>query len=282
MKWIDYRERLGLGFNDFEKYAMLKNKVNVFLEEFESTYSEDSYHSYAIMVGEPLLNYSRPPIYGLKISLLEHTSALTDFLSKYIAFYNTYDEEEEPYYGYGGPHISKNMILKYLKNSLNDLNIQFEIFTDDDGVFVFPKGIVEFDNALVSDSLQWLSAYPAAEKAWCKALRAYAECNFQNASEVADKFRKALEAFFKEFFQTEKSLENCKPDFGSYLKLKSIPKEIAGNFETLLQAYTNYINNYAKHRDATSDKVLEYLMYQTGNIMRLLITLKQEENSDAD
>ena len=37
------------------------------------------------------------------------------------------------------------------------------------------------------------------------------------------------------------------------------------------------MNDYAKHRDATSDTLLEYLMYQTGNIIRLLITLKSEK-----
>ena len=34
---------------------------------------------------------------------------------------------------------------------------------------------------------------------------------------------------------------------------------------------------YAKHHDKTELNVLEYLMYQTGNIIRLLITLKQAE-----
>lgn len=48
--------------------------------------------------------------------------------------------------------------------------------------------------------------------------------------------------------------------------------------EFLLQAYTSFMNNYAKHRDATSNRLLEYLMYQTGNIIRLLITLKQGED----
>ena len=49
-------------------------------------------------------------------------------------------------------------------------------------------------------------------------------------------------------------------------------------FNFLLQAYTSFMNNYAKHRDATSNRLLEYLMYQTGNIIRLLITLKQGED----
>jgi hypothetical protein len=62
------------------------------------------------------------------------------------------------------------------------------------------------------------------------------------------------------------------------LKSQGVPKEVSGNFETLLQAYTSFMNNYAKHRDATSNRLLEYLMYQTGNIIRLLITLKQGED----
>ena len=53
--------------------------------------------------------------------------------------------------------------------------------------------------------------------------------------------------------------------------------EIASNFETPLQTYCNFMNGYAKHHDKTELNVLEYLMYQTGNIIRLLITLKQAE-----
>lgn len=61
------------------------------------------------------------------------------------------------------------------------------------------------------------------------------------------------------------------------MKENGIPKEIVNNFETLLQAYTNFMNSYAKHHDKTERNILEYIMYQTGNIIRLLITLKKEE-----
>ena len=37
------------------------------------------------------------------------------------------------------------------------------------------------------------------------------------------------------------------------------------------------MNNYSKHQDKTSSLVLEYIMYQTGNIMRLLMTLYEED-----
>lgn len=36
--------------------------------------------------------------------------------------------------------------------------------------------------------------------------------------------------------------------------------------------------DFLDYRDATSNRLLEYLMYQTGNIIRLLITLKQGED----
>ena len=81
---------------------------------------------------------------------------------------------------------------------------------------------------------------------------------------------------------SEKSLENMISDYGSYLKNKGIPKEISNNFEKLLNQYTDFMNNYAKHHDKTSVNVLEYIMYQTGNIIRLLITLKKQENNNAN
>lgn len=120
--------------------------------------------------------------------------------------------------------------------------------------------------------------YPESRKAFVKALREYSETTPDNASDIADKFRKTLENFFQEYFGGNKSLENYKNTYGTYLKSQGVPKEVSGNFETLLQAYTSFMNNYAKHRDATSNRLLEYLMYQTGNIIRLLITLKQGED----
>ena len=67
-----------------------------------------------------------------------------------------------------------------------------------------------------------------------------------------------------------------KSEYGDYLKEKGVPSELSNNFEKLLDLYTKYINNYAKHHDKTSKNVLEYIMYQTGNLIRLLITLKQD------
>lgn len=234
---------------------------------------EGDYFRFCDTTNTAIESFSTYSYYEVIVSVLRtHSKTLLDFLSFYIAFINCLKCQTFP-----------KSIAEYFKKILfqnfSKIRIQYETIEDSDGLFVFPRGVEEFDSALVSEPLQWLSSYPNAEKSWSKALREYADSNTQNASEVADKFRKALEAFFQEFFNSSKSLENYKAEYGNYLKQKGVPKEIAGNLEALLQAYTNFMNNYAKHHDKTGKNILEYLMYQTGNIMRLLITLNQEETT---
>ena len=110
-----------------------------------------------------------------------------------------------------------------------------------------------------------------------QALKDYSDLNDDNASDVADKFRKALERFFQEFFGKNGTLENLKKEYGTYMKEKGVPAELSNNLESLLQAYTNFMNGYAKHHSKTNKNLLEYIMYQTGNMIRLLITIKGAE-----
>lgn len=274
MKWIDYREKLGIGFDDKQKHTMLMNKIRIILPTIRDYYSANSFSNYLMMVCEESYDYD---ISGIENSFCRCRST-KELISKYVAFYNTYCEEARTgSLGFCKPEEIKELIIRFIKKSLEELNISFEIFSDEDGDFIFPKGIKEFDDTLVSEVLDWLKDYPLTEKAWSKALRAYSEGKEQDASDVADKFRKALETFFKEFFGNDQTLENNRSNYGIFLKGQGVPKELSNNFESLLQAYTKYMNGYAKHNDKTEIVVLEYLMYQTGNIIRLLITLKKNE-----
>ena len=198
-----------------------------------------------------------------------------EFFAYYISLVNIVPEDREP--DESGRFFERKGLIKLLTAMLAESHIGYNLINADGEYFVFPKGAVELDSALVSQPLAWLNQYPKAHTAFVKALREYADATTENSSDIADKFRKALETFFQEFFKNDKALENNKSIYGSYLSKAGIPKEIASNFETLLQTYCNFINGYAKHHDKTELNVLEYLMYQTGNIIRLLITLKQAE-----
>ena len=275
MKWIDYREKLGVGFNDETKFKMLSNILQNYVENIvRDSYTENSYFAYCQMVGEQYRDNARS--YHYLRGSLEDCRSVVDLISHYIAFCNSYRPEHT---GYSYRVIEKNEVVNYLEQILSDINIGFEVLNDKDGVFIFPKGAKELDNALVSEPLEWLNEYPQTRKEWIDALKDYSNSTSSNASEVADKFRKTLERFFQEFFGKTQTLENLKSEYGKYMKAQGVPPEISNNFETLQQSYTNFMNGYAKHHDKTSKNVLEYIMYQTGNIIRLLITLKKGETT---
>lgn len=275
MKWIDYREKLGIGFNDEQKRKALTNNIFAFIErgEVNQNYSYNDYWQFCQMTGEFCEEFIFPANQYIARVFQRAGLSIREAVSYYIAFVNTQIDKSKEH---------RRNLIDILSKFMDNFNVQHEVLEDNEGYFVFPKGVPEFDSELVSQPLVWLREYPKAENAWSKALRSYAEANDDNASDIADKFRKALETFFQDFFGGNKSLENYKSEYGNYLKQKNIPKEISGNLETVLQLYTNYMNSYAKHRDRTSDILLEYLMYQTGNIIRLLIILKQEGTPNAN
>lgn len=281
MDWIDYREKLGIGFADHDKveYFMVKifNLLDDVAEEMRGQIDENEYYSFCNITGTPMRHGN---LYGKGYQIItdvlrRNSHSLEAFLAYYMVFINC--QKDDKYKKWTRENF-KNVVC----NLLDDAHIPYDVLEDKDGYFLLPKGAEEMDAALVSQTLSWLSAYPKAHTAYVKALKEYSEASPDNASDIADKFRKTLETFFQEFFGCDKTLENCKALYGTYLKSQNVPKEIAGNLETLLQTYTTFMNAYAKHHDKTGVNILEYLMYQTGNIIRLLITLKQEEKESAD
>lgn len=277
MDWIDYREKLGIGFSDHNKveYFMTKifNLLNGGGDEMRLQIDEDEYFTFCNVTGTPM---RQGPLYGEGYKIImdvlrRNSNTLEHFLAYYMAFVNC--QKDNKYKSW-----TKENYKNALCNVFRQSHIPYELLEDADGYFVFPKGADEMDAALVSQPLAWLSVYPKANTAYVKALKEYSEATPDNASDIADKFRKTLESFLREFFGNSAPLEKNKVEYGRYLKSQGVPAEITGNMETLLQAYANFMNGYAKHQDATSLNVLEYLMYQTGNIIRLLLTLKQGES----
>lgn len=269
MRWADYRERLGIGFDDESKFKALKNRLVNFASRLgRSVFSEQDCCRFFTLIGEQW-NTGQSSSYQVS-GLFEKCSSLKEVVLSAVALHNSYKVENE----YDSRSKFKPLILKFLTDCLDDLCIPYELKKDEDGFFIFPKGVPEFDENLVSAPLSWLKEFPKAENAWSGALRNYAELA-DKPSIVADSFRKALEAFFQDFFQKpETSLDNFLNEYCAYLKDNGIPSEISDDFRKLLAAYTNFNNHFAKHQDKTSSNVLEYIMYATGNIMRLMITLK--------
>ena len=269
MKWIDYREKLGVGFNDNQKYkmlsAMLKNYVDNVIEE---NYGESSYFNYCQMVGEDYYDYNRP--YQYLRDSLNRCESTEELVAKFIALYNTYSPE---YRGYSGNIVEKGHILRCLKESLEKLNIKYQIFKDEDGIFIFPLGAKELDDALVSEPLEWLKGYPKARKTYSVALQQYSDGKY--VRDVADNFRKAFEDFLREFLNNNNDLNKNKKEVEAYLKEQNADPQLTTMLVSLISHYYLLNNEVAKHNDKMDARYLEFLMYQTGIFIRMLIVVKK-------
>ena len=281
MDFIDYREKLGLGFSDHQKTEYFSTIIfnalfSLSADPQVGRFSYDEYFRFCTITGTLIDSRLSEDYHAdqrfcacIEAAYL-HREDFRTLLFYIVAFINSCDEDLRKSY------------IDLLERKLKQAHIGFSLIEDQGEYFVFPDGVSEFNTALVSAPLEWLSSYPQAQKAWIKALKEYANQTDENASDIADKFRKALETFFHEFFEQDRALENMKSVYGTFLKEHGVPSEISNNFETLLLAYTNFMNENAKHHDRTTQNILEYIMYQTGNIIRLLITLKREDTENAD
>lgn len=270
MDFIDYRKKLGIGFDDRELEIQFFNRILNVLDNtrfFENQLTYQEYFRFCSETGYPFYNdINQHEIWPTIIQLLKNTDTVKEFLSYYIFLVICQKDNK-------GKMYTKKKFIELVSDCLESSHIPYELYKDNGEYFIFPKGAEELDNALVSSILIWLEEYPKSHKAFVKAIKSYSKLTDENASDVADLFRKALETFFKEFFDSSKSLENLKSEYGKYMKEKGVPAGLSNNFETLLKSYTIFMNDYAKHQDRTSKDVLEYIMYQTGNIIRLIITL---------
>ena len=275
MKYIDYRKKLGLGFDDTEKANRAMSQIHNYLDNESIVFSRDDEIAFCDEIGvqaheeEDVFNmdFSLKKPSGLQIvwQYLKDDKNLTSFISKYVVLINTYQ----------GAKANRNKLLKKLESVLADCEIGYEILTDSDGVFVFPKGAQELDNALVSEPLEWLKEYPQAHKTYCIALKQYSDGIY--IRDVADNLRKALEAFLQEFLGNSKNLETNKNDICKYLGEQSVDAGISGLFQPLINAYKNINDRIAKHNDAVDERLLEFLVYQTGVLLRMVISIKKSE-----
>ena len=265
MKSLDYKKALGLNINSKNLMSLLKTKTINNVRVYECyEYTETELLDFCNAIGE-----SYYPIYNSykdAIDILKDYNGI-EFMYVYVMFINTQQESE-----------IKEALKSGFINALDECSLKCSITEDVDGFFVFPNGAKELDDALVSEPLEWIKEYPETRKEMAAALKAYSEATPETAYKVADDFRTTLERFFQNYFgAADRSLENFKDDLGTHLKNNGVPSEIRNIMIKNFELYTKYMNNYAKHTNKAKINVLEFIMYQTGIIIRTVITIGKED-----
>lgn len=283
MDWVDYREKLGIGFCDEDKFKYFKTKMfNTLNMISKNIYSgcidTEEYYAFCNMTGMPIdwnydADYHRSARFEHCLSIIERTTSLNEFLAYYIALTNSIKTKK-----YSAQKRVRSHFSDLLCRTLTEAHIPFDVFEENGNYFIFPKGATELDDALVSQPLEWLSAYPQAQKTFVIALRQYSDGVYLR--DVADNLRKALEAFLQEFLGNTKNLETNKNEICKYLGEQGVDAGISGLFQPLINAYKNINDRIAKHNDAVDKKLLEFLLYQTGLLIRMVIVVNAEGDSN--
>lgn len=276
MHWMDYQKRLGLGFDDNKKgLRFVAQMHNYFANSTNIEFNRSVEITFCNIIGmstkpeeDPYQLFGDRP-YGLQrawLYLEERQAYFSDFLSCCVALINSYPPKEK---------AVKNALKRELFDALSNSQIKYSILTDKDGIFIFPKGVKELDDALVSQPLEWLKDYPESHKTYCTALKQYADGVY--IRDVADNLRKTLEAFLQEFLNNNKNLETNKNEICKYLGSQNVDAGISGLFQPLISAYKNVNDRIAKHNDKVDKNLLEFLLYQTGVLIRMVLTVKEAE-----
>lgn len=275
MDFIDYREKLGIGFCDEEKFSYFKMKIFNFLNLISEGIEFDEYFSFCNLTGR-FLNHKLISLHHNSerfrhcLFILEQTNTLNDFLAYYIALINSISLERDTQI------LSRDNLSSMLCKMLREAHIPFDLLESNNEYFIFPKGAKELDDALVSQPLEWLKDYPKAHKTFCIALKQYADGEY--IRDTADNLRKALEEFLQEFLGNEKNLETNKSEICKYLGAQNVDASISGLFQPLINTYKNINDRTAKHHDKVDAKLLEFLLYQTGVLIRMVLSVKEKEN----
>lgn len=278
MDFIDYRERLGIGFENQELERLFFNRIfsvldGLFPSDQYDLYgrgnqiSKNEYSDFCMQTGCIIKYNVYSGQYWDRIIEVLHSNSQTikEFLPYYMYFINCQKDANIKMYT---REYFKNLVCKMLKLS----HIPYELLEENGDYFIFPKGADELDKALVSEPLEWLREYPQAYKTYCIALKQYSEGIY--IRDVADNLRKTLEAFLQEFLGNTKNLETNKNEICRYLGEKGVDAGISGLFQPLINSYKNINDRIAKHNDAIDEKLLEFLLYQTGVLIRMVITVE--------
>ena len=279
MDWLDYRKKLGLDFEDNEKgyfcIALILNKLDdlsksrkqdmdfMSFMDFDAV-SDEEYKVFCTMTGTEHGDIVSTPEMKINKMLIANKSSFKSFLAYFIAFINCLTSRQEG--------IKQDELLGVLDKAFEESKLKYALLKDEDKYFVFPKGAKELDDALVSEPLEWLKEYPQAYKTYCNALKQYSDGIY--IRDVADNLRKAFEEFLREFLVNNNDLNKNKKEIENYLKSKNADPQLITMLVSLISHYYLLNNEVAKHNDKIDEKYLEFLLYQTGVFIRMLLVVK--------
>lgn len=171
--------------------------------------------------------------------------------------------------------------LKKLQSAIHSASeltprVGMRVVETDGSRALYPHGAEALDAELVNRVVAWLADVPAAAKAYSALLELLWSGSLETRRNVVDNLRVAVEAVLRKLLKNEKSLENQQDALTSWLKERGAHQQTINLFvQVLFGPYRIFQNEAVKHGDDFIEPEVEFQIYQTGTLLRMLLRLEQ-------
>lgn len=180
--------------------------------------------------------------------------------------------------------VKSSVLTTKLAQKINDAGTMtrgtaFRVTTRGKQAVVRPNGDPFLDAMIIDCVLDGIERYPKADKPFSQALTKFLRGDSAHYRNILDDLRFSLEQLLKSLLRNDKSLENQKDTLGGWLKGKGVHVQIRSLYAHLANCFSQYQNNAVKHDEDYSETEVEFMIYLTGTLMRLLLELEQRSSS---
>jgi len=173
-------------------------------------------------------------------------------------------------------HKISEIIQEIRKISVLTPSASFKVHRKGEQIIIYPSGDQFLDEGIVDFVLSGLEDYPDTGKAFERALKIYQRGEASQYRNLLDDLRFALEQLLQKVLNSKSSLENQKEKCLQWLNSQGLHVQIVNLYQTLLSQFVQYQNNAVKHGENFSVDEVEFMIYLTGNFMRLILQLARQ------
>lgn len=169
--------------------------------------------------------------------------------------------------GYGRePTFSKEMLVEYVTQAIDFSSVNVAIAFRNDEVMLFRKGEEMLDEQLVNQVISFLNT--ESNEHFESALKFY---QAKNPIKSAESLRRSLEEFLRYKLNNTLGLNVSITEMQKRLKVDGRDAQIRNIIFSTFSYLDTYFNENSKHHDGDIDDVEnEFLIYETGTLLRYI------------
>ncbi|MEA5566239.1 hypothetical protein [Anabaena sp. UHCC 0399] len=162
-------------------------------------------------------------------------------------------------------------------------SVSFQIYKKRKQVIVYPYGEPFLDKGIIDCVISGLEDYPKVAEYFEIALTIYQSGETSQYRNLLDNLRFALEQLLKKILNNNAPLEKQKNTLENMFREKGLHPQVLNLYKELLfNQYSRYQNEAVKHNEAFSVDEIEFMIYLTGNFIRLILQLAKQDKNIAE